>query len=139
MNALPVNCHPTVIAVDGRTSFKHDVNGPSKEPLKTLKGGGKNACGTARVFKGSFEVLERILQKLVWCFTSFRRILSGTSNWLKGGIKTCAVPHEFSPPPLKDSKGGAKNPCGTTQVFPTSFNLVFKRYQKKHCNHHFYF
>ena len=31
MNALPVNCHPIVIAVDGRTSFKHDVNGPSQE------------------------------------------------------------------------------------------------------------
>ena len=29
MNALPVNCHPTVIAVDGHTSFKHNVNGPS--------------------------------------------------------------------------------------------------------------
>jgi hypothetical protein len=27
VNALPVNCHPTVVAVDGRTSFKHDVNG----------------------------------------------------------------------------------------------------------------
>jgi hypothetical protein len=30
VNALPVNCHPTVVAVDGRTSFKHDVNGPSE-------------------------------------------------------------------------------------------------------------
>ena len=29
MNALLVNCHPSVIAVGGRTSFKHDVNGPS--------------------------------------------------------------------------------------------------------------
>ena len=33
VNALPVNYHPTVIAVDGRTSFKHNVNGPSVEIL----------------------------------------------------------------------------------------------------------
>ena len=29
MKALPVNGHLTVIAVDGRTSFKHDVNWPT--------------------------------------------------------------------------------------------------------------
>ena len=29
VNALPVNGRPTVVAVDGRTSFTHDVNGPS--------------------------------------------------------------------------------------------------------------
>ena len=33
VNALPVNSHPTAIAVDGRTSFKHDVNGPSHCPF----------------------------------------------------------------------------------------------------------
>ena len=38
VNALPVNCHPTVIAVDGRTSFKHDVNGPSSGPFLTHRG-----------------------------------------------------------------------------------------------------
>ena len=29
VNALPVNGCPTVVVVDGRTSFTHDVNGPS--------------------------------------------------------------------------------------------------------------
>ena len=41
VNALPVNGHPTVIAVDGRTSFTANVNGPFRhfpwEPLRCAK------------------------------------------------------------------------------------------------------
>jgi hypothetical protein len=74
VNALPVNCHPTVVAVDDRTSFKHDVNGPSVTKIRSCA----VLCFTLLFL--SFPFLEALCEWAGWWECSGRHTRSQRSN-----------------------------------------------------------